>query len=529
MSFMQVAHAIGTQLGPGTGMRVAHDDNVTIEWDTGLVVLLHVTDDDDPSDPGHFHIFYARQDSFGRHGNGVSLFNLPRSSTPDQLAQGLLVAMHAQRTQTPIPSPWRWGLLVPTMTTAFADELAARKITIRSVTDLHVRAELERRDASTCRTFISWDRDQGQWTILLYLAGEDSDSTGIFRRFTAHATPTLIANFITYWSTTTDDELTLPPLVHTYPFPLPRVGLAHGEDAGLGQMIEAVHGGGYEVLRVDLTAVNPAAGLAAKADVISFRDDERRMFMLTRGHGRGAVWVLYALMVVILEEDEDAHDPLNLIPTPQPWAPDADDPYSLPVASTAPELVAAAITTLIESLPATGDADTALDVPQGFWSPDLVFLGEAALSTALGDLEEATARALGISGGVALPEPALIRTPHDAEQAAAAWMRVMGFPDAAATPVGPDEGIDVTAREAVAQVKTETVPVGRPALQQLAGVAHGVGKQGLFFSLSGYRAGAVEWAERVGMPLFDFDYQGIPQPANDAAIALLVRNDIPVG
>ena len=70
----------------------------------------------------------------------------------------------------------------------------------------------------------------------------------------------------------------------------------------------------------------------------------------------------------------------------------------------------------------------------------------------------------------------------------------MGYDDAEVTGPGADGGVDVTSRRSVAQVKTETLPVGRPALQRLHGVAMADGKEGLFFSLSGYTSQAVEWA-----------------------------------
>jgi hypothetical protein len=56
----------------------------------------------------------------------------------------------------------------------------------------------------------------------------------------------------------------------------------------------------------------------------------------------------------------------------------------------------------------------------------------------------------------------LIRNPADAESAAAAFMRRIGFADAKLTSSGSDGGIDVKATGAVAQVKMQWTPVGRP-------------------------------------------------------------------
>ena len=50
-------------------------------------------------------------------------------------------------------------------------------------------------------------------------------------------------------------------------------------------------------------------------------------------------------------------------------------------------------------------------------------------------------------------------------------MRYMGFVDAYPTPPGPDGGVDVDSTGAVAQVKAELAPTGRPRIQQLARLA----------------------------------------------------------
>lgn len=116
-----------------------------------------------------------------------------------------------------------------------------------------------------------------------------------------------------------------------------------------------------------------------------------------------------------------------------------------------------------------------------------------------------------------MPEPSLIRNPRDAELVAVEWMRFWGFDDAKATPVGADEGIDVVSETAVAQVKAHMVPIGRPDLQNLAGVAAVEGKTALFFALNGYTAQAIQWADRAKMALFTFDLQGAPEPVNNIA------------
>ncbi|MBB2988442.1 restriction endonuclease [Terracoccus luteus] len=122
----------------------------------------------------------------------------------------------------------------------------------------------------------------------------------------------------------------------------------------------------------------------------------------------------------------------------------------------------------------------------------------------------------------ALPPPPgrLIRTARDGEEIAAEWVRWFGFRDADTTPVGADEGIDVVGAAVVAQVKMEAVPTGRPAVQQLFGVAAATKRQGLFFSLAGYTPPALAWATAHDIALFRFDLQGVPEPVTPAAAAL---------
>jgi len=117
--------------------------------------------------------------------------------------------------------------------------------------------------------------------------------------------------------------------------------------------------------------------------------------------------------------------------------------------------------------------------------------------------------------------PHVIRSPDDAEQAAAAWMRQLGFDDARCTGAGADGGVDVRSRGAVAQVKAQLTPVGRPELQALYGVARSEGRAPLFFSLMAYTAAALAWADEVEMALFRFDHAGFVEPVNVAAEALM--------
>ncbi|HYH51009.1 MAG TPA: restriction endonuclease [Acidimicrobiia bacterium] len=117
--------------------------------------------------------------------------------------------------------------------------------------------------------------------------------------------------------------------------------------------------------------------------------------------------------------------------------------------------------------------------------------------------------------------PRTIRSPDDAEQVAAEWMRHLGFGDARCTGGGTDGGVDVRSAAAVAQVKAQLSPVGRPELQALYGVARSEGRRPLFFSLMSYTAAALAWADEVGMPLFRFDHAGMVEAVNVAAETLV--------
>lgn len=99
---------------------------------------------------------------------------------------------------------------------------------------------------------------------------------------------------------------------------------------------------------------------------------------------------------------------------------------------------------------------------------------------------------------------------------------VLGIADATVTQATGDGGIDVTSRTALAQVKRESKPTGRPALQNLYG-ARGPrdSRTLLFFSAAGYSKQALDYAEQVGMALFTYDVDGQLEAENDAAYALL--------
>ena len=120
-----------------------------------------------------------------------------------------------------------------------------------------------------------------------------------------------------------------------------------------------------------------------------------------------------------------------------------------------------------------------------------------------------------------MPNPGLIKTPADAELHACEVLRSLGFLDAETTAPGPDGGVDVRGADIVAQVKLEGVKTDAPRLQSLSGIASHENRQAAYFSLGGYTKPAVDWAERVDMALFEFDYSGEVVARSTAASLLM--------
>lgn len=108
-------------------------------------------------------------------------------------------------------------------------------------------------------------------------------------------------------------------------------------------------------------------------------------------------------------------------------------------------------------------------------------------------------------------------------------MKFWGYHDARVTPSGSDGGVDVRAANALAQVKREAKPVGRPTVQRLVGArGRDVSLQLLFFSQSGYSQGALEYASQVGMALFRYDAAGSMTGSNITARRIIDRAGEPV-
>jgi hypothetical protein len=107
-----------------------------------------------------------------------------------------------------------------------------------------------------------------------------------------------------------------------------------------------------------------------------------------------------------------------------------------------------------------------------------------------------------------------------AERLAAAALRGYGFIDAVVTPSGNDGGFDVIGTGIVAQVKYRSRATGRPELQQLVG-ANTRFATAAFFSRNGYSTQAIDFADSVGMALFQIELPRTIAPVNRAAFRLV--------
>jgi hypothetical protein len=127
-------------------------------------------------------------------------------------------------------------------------------------------------------------------------------------------------------------------------------------------------------------------------------------------------------------------------------------------------------------------------------------------------------------------ENRLVVDPDSAEKAMEiAMARYLGIKDARLTPVGPDGGIDIESKSALAQVKYFQLgaKVGRPDVQRLLGAVQQRGTASnqllvLFFAFgsSPFTAAAIEAADTTKVALFSFNNAGEIFPANKIASEL---------
>lgn len=115
-------------------------------------------------------------------------------------------------------------------------------------------------------------------------------------------------------------------------------------------------------------------------------------------------------------------------------------------------------------------------------------------------------------------------SPRGAELIVCEWMRHLGALDAEVTQYSGDGGVDVSSGRWIAQVKHYEGTVGVSPVRELAGVAAVEGRGALFFTSTGYAAGATEFADRARVALFLYSVeQGTLAGANALATDLLDR------
>jgi hypothetical protein len=111
---------------------------------------------------------------------------------------------------------------------------------------------------------------------------------------------------------------------------------------------------------------------------------------------------------------------------------------------------------------------------------------------------------------------------QDAEELCAQWLRFFGEYDATTTRFTADGGIDVVSANYIAQVKNYKGTVGVAAVRELVGVAADDGRKAVFFTSGTFAAGAIEFANRNGVRLVEYDaYSGSVTPVNALATAFM--------
>jgi restriction endonuclease Mrr len=97
-------------------------------------------------------------------------------------------------------------------------------------------------------------------------------------------------------------------------------------------------------------------------------------------------------------------------------------------------------------------------------------------------------------------------------------MRHLGAVDAQVTSFRSDGGVDVVSLNHVAQVKHQLGAVGRPEIQQIAGIANVENKVAVFFTTNRYSSEARNFAEVAGVALFVMNpEEGTLRQVNEAA------------
>jgi hypothetical protein len=501
----EVKQALIEQLGPsdplsGSNNHISTFGGIFVDcsWPAGSVSLTGASG---------YSISFNQPDPFGSRTKSLRLFTLPRETAASALAAAMVVSIHHYRDGVPMPSPYRWGLTAGTVFTSVADALEPLDVTPTAVSAAFLQCA--GRSETGSRTVILFQGDTEAWIIMAVFRGDVSANSrqpaDRWLRFPSDTSPQHLAAVIAFWLTL---EAVSPQLYHPY-----RHGI-DSQDLALNQVARALHERGLQIVRVDSDRMRVLTGgsYAPDMDCFTLLDTDGRVLVLGRSSASAssqllALWWLYAFE---MPKEAEIAGRVDLSSAPLTVGVTSDESPGKPVShvwsdQVSPQDLAALVASAFKR---DGVYTTELSLTELQAGDNLDSLCSVIAA------EYAARRGRSAATHPPRPELRLIRTPKDAECAAAAWMRWMGYDDAEVTGPGADGGVDVTSRRSVAQVKTETLPVGRPALQRLHGVAMADSKEGLFFSLSGYTSQAVEWADLAGMPLFRFDLQGEPQAAN---------------
>jgi hypothetical protein len=126
--------------------------------------------------------------------------------------------------------------------------------------------------------------------------------------------------------------------------------------------------------------------------------------------------------------------------------------------------------------------------------------------------------------------PRIIQTSRDAVTTAERYLRWLGLPpveqwETHRPEPGPRAGlapaVDLRGQGLLAQVEPSTRPANQRDVECLWLKGMNESASTLFFSVAGYTAGALEGAERLGIPLFVLDLRGTPRAVNRVADELV--------
>lgn len=86
----------------------------------------------------------------------------------------------------------------------------------------------------------------------------------------------------------------------------------------------------------------------------------------------------------------------------------------------------------------------------------------------------------------------------------AEWLRELGY-NASTTMEGADGGVDIRSFRYLGQVKNYRGSVPVQAVREIHGIAASEDKEGIFFTSGRYTKAAIDFADKVAMPLITYD------------------------